>query len=123
MANSEPLEPPMGRYSARLDEKGRVKLPEPFQQYFAQLGGPVFVTSQDAAELRTQAEMDGHGRILLDATLRETLQLETESKVLLYWYRNHLEIISEKVFQERRKGLSRRAKPREFDALRRAGLM
>lgn len=43
-----PVEPPRGMYPARLDEKGRLKLPVEFQKY---LGGltqkKLFVTSKD----------------------------------------------------------------------------
>ena len=124
MANNELLEPPLGRYSARLDEKGRVKLPDAFQQYVAQRGGTVFVISPDTEDLATKAEMDPRGRIALGAALRQELQLETESQVLLYWHRRcYLAIISEKVFKERQKELSRAGTPRKLNALRRAGLI
>ncbi len=43
-----PVEPPNGMYSARVDEKGRLKLPVSFQRYFAGLPEPkLFVTSLD----------------------------------------------------------------------------
>jgi len=43
-----PVEPPNGMYPARVDEKGRLKLPVAFQHYFAALpGARVFVTSLD----------------------------------------------------------------------------
>jgi MraZ protein len=42
------VEPPRGMYPARLDEKGRAKLPTSFQQYFAALREKkLFVTSLD----------------------------------------------------------------------------
>ena len=42
------VEPPRGMYPARLDDKGRVKLPATFQQYFAALREKkLFVTSLD----------------------------------------------------------------------------
>jgi DNA-binding transcriptional regulator/RsmH inhibitor MraZ len=42
------VEPPLGMYPARCDDKGRVKLPADFQQYFADLGEKrFFVTSLD----------------------------------------------------------------------------
>ena len=42
------VEPPRGMYPARLDEKGRVKLPAAFQQFFAALREKkLFVTSLD----------------------------------------------------------------------------
>jgi MraZ protein len=43
-----PVEPPRGTYQARVDEKGRLKLPAVFQQYLTDLGETkVFVTSLD----------------------------------------------------------------------------
>ena len=43
-----PGEPPRGMYPARLDEKGRLKLPEKFQRYLGGLPEPkLFVTSLD----------------------------------------------------------------------------
>jgi MraZ protein len=42
------IEPPLGMYPARVDEKGRLKLPADFQQYFADLGErKFFITSLD----------------------------------------------------------------------------
>jgi MraZ protein len=42
------VEPPRGMYPARLDDKGRAKLPTSFQQYFAALRDKkLFVTSLD----------------------------------------------------------------------------
>ncbi len=39
---------PIGMYSARMDEKGRIKLPSVFQTYFSEIGvSKVFVTSLD----------------------------------------------------------------------------
>ena len=44
----EMVEPPRGMYPARLDDKGRVKLPAAFQQFFAALREKkLFVTSLD----------------------------------------------------------------------------
>ena len=43
---SAPVEPPRGMYPARLDEKGRLKLPVEFQRYLAGLSEKkLFVTS------------------------------------------------------------------------------
>lgn len=43
-----PVEPPRGMYPGRLDDKGRLKLPADFQQYFAALPEKkLFVTSLD----------------------------------------------------------------------------
>jgi MraZ protein len=44
----EPVEAPFGRYPARVDDKGRLKLPVEFQRYFAALPDKrLFVTSLD----------------------------------------------------------------------------
>jgi len=41
-----PVEPPRGMYPGRLDEKGRLKLPVPFQEYLSRLPEKkLFVTS------------------------------------------------------------------------------
>jgi MraZ protein len=43
-----PVEPPNGMYPARVDDKGRLKLPVAFQQYFSALPEKkLFVTSLD----------------------------------------------------------------------------
>ena len=45
---STQINPPLGLHAARVDEKGRVKLPSDFQQFFAKLGvSEFFVTSLD----------------------------------------------------------------------------
>ena len=42
------MEPPRGIYPARVDEKGRLKLPSAFQEYLLKLGEQkVFITSLD----------------------------------------------------------------------------
>ena len=42
------MEPPRGAYQARVDDKGRLKLPAAFQQYLNDLGeSKVFITSLD----------------------------------------------------------------------------
>ena len=46
-------EPPDGIYQARVDDKGRLKLPASFQQYLAALGEQrVFITSLDVRTAR-----------------------------------------------------------------------
>jgi MraZ protein len=45
---TEPVEPPRGFFSAHVDDKGRLKLPVEFQQYFTAIGDDrYFVTSVD----------------------------------------------------------------------------
>jgi MraZ protein len=47
------VEPPRGFHSARVDEKGRLKLPAVFQQWLADLGEKrVFVTTIDSSTVR-----------------------------------------------------------------------
>jgi MraZ protein len=63
------LEAPLGMYTARVDEKGRVKLPVDFQQYFAELGEKrFFITSLDGcvASIYTIPRWRQNLRILAD---------------------------------------------------------
>ena len=47
------IEPPRGIYPARVDDKGRLKLPAAFQQYLSSLGEErVFITSLDVRTAR-----------------------------------------------------------------------
>ena len=47
------VEPPRGFHAARVDEKGRLKLPSAFQQYLKALGEEaVFITTLDMSTLR-----------------------------------------------------------------------
>lgn len=51
--NTMPVDPPRGFFAARVDEKGRLKLPAAFQQYLKDLGEPkVFVTTLDISTVR-----------------------------------------------------------------------
>src|SRR5450631_3736851 len=101
-------------YPGRLDDKGRLKLPAAFQQYFSELAEKkLFVTSLDrrtaqvytmeswrgnekffekyrddirlsrsvffnAADLGSETEMDGQGRILFSPELRRELGIENQ---------------------------------------------
>src|ERR1700756_2100347 len=116
------VDPPRGISPARLDDKGRAKLPTSFQQYFAALREKkLFVTSLDrrtaqiypmevwranekffenyredvrlarhvsfnAADLGSESEMDGQGRILFSPESRRELGIENQP-VRLYAYR------------------------------------
>lgn len=82
MANNEPLEPPMGMCSARLDETGQLELPAEWQRYLAAIGG---------------------------------------TNVRLYWRDDHLEVITEETYQERRQAASMPL-GEALARLRRAGL-
>jgi len=143
-------------YPGRLDEKGRVKLPSTFQQFFASLREKtLFVTSLDrriaqiytlqgwreaekffreyredpqlarraafnAADLGAETEMDGQGRVLFSPELRRELQLEGQP-VRMYAYRGRLEVLSEKIYEERRKDAAQ-VTSEDIDKLERAGL-
>jgi MraZ protein len=132
------VEAPRGMYPGRLDEKGRVKLPTSFQQYFMALREKkLFVTSLDrriaqiypmevwrqnekffdsyredprlarnvafnAADLGSEAEMDSQGRILFSPELRRELGIENQP-VHLFAYRGRIEVLSEKIYEERKK--------------------
>jgi MraZ protein len=132
------VEPPRGMYPSRLDDKGRLKLPAAFQQYFAALREKkLFVTSLDrrtaqvypmevwrgnekffenyrddvrlsrnvafnAADLGAESEMDGQGRILFSPELRRELGIENQT-VRLYAYRGRIEILSEPIYEERKR--------------------
>ena len=125
-------------YPGRLDDKGRVKLPASFQQYFNALREKkLFVTSLDrriaqiypmevwrqnekffdtyredtrlarnvafnAADLGAEAEMDAQGRILFSPELRRELEIENQP-VRLFAYRGRIEVLSEKIYEERKK--------------------
>ena len=125
-------------YPGRLDDKGRVKLPATFQQYFAALREKkLFVTSLDrriaqiypmevwrqnekffdsyrddvrvsrnvafnAADLGAETEMDAQGRILFSPELRRELGIENQP-VKLFAYRGRIEVLSEKIYEERKR--------------------
>lgn len=132
------VEAPRGMYPGRLDEKGRVKLPTSFQQYFLALREKkLFVTSLDrriaqiypmevwrqnekffetyrddprvsrnvafnAADLGSEVEMDNQGRILFSPELRRELGIENQP-VHLFAYRGRIEVLSENIYEERKK--------------------
>lgn len=132
------VEAPRGMYPGRLDEKGRVKLPTSFQQYFMALREKkLFVTSLDrriaqiypmevwrqnekffetyrddpkvarnvafnAADLGAEVEMDNRGRILFSPELRRELGIENQP-VHLFAYRGRIEVLSEKIYEERKR--------------------
>src|SRR5579872_1506288 len=150
------VEPPRGMYPGRLDEKGRVKLPTSFQQYFMALREKkLFVTSLDrriaqiypmevwrqnerffdtyredpkvarnvafnAADLGAETEMDGQGRILFSPELRRELGIENQP-VHLFAYRGRIEVLSEKVYEERKREAAQTAAD-DLSKLEAAGL-
>ena len=151
------VEAPRGMYPSRLDDKGRAKMPAPFQQYFASLREKkLFVTSLDrriaqiypmavwrknekffdtyredpkaarkvafnAADLGAEAEMDAQGRILFSTELRRELGLENAT-IRLFAYRERIEVLSEKEYDERKREASTTA-PEDVAKLESAGLV
>jgi MraZ protein len=113
------VEPPRGMYPGRIDEKGRLKLPSAFQQYFAALRErKLFVTSLDHRTaqiypmqvwrgnekffLGAETEMDGQGRISFSVELRRDLGIE-DKPVRLYAYRGRIEVLSEEIYEQRKR--------------------
>jgi MraZ protein len=150
------VRPPLGMYPARLDEKGRLKLPTVFQQFFNSFAeSKLFITSLDgrtgqiyniaawranetlfdgynddpdalqdllfnAQDLGAEADMDAQGRVTVNSQLRQELDLQGQ-ELHLYAYKNHIQILTEAIYQERRL----RARPNgkeNLDKLERAGL-
>jgi MraZ protein len=154
----EPLsEPPNGMYPARVDDKGRLKLPVGFQQYFAGLPEKkLFVTSLNrrigqiysianwretkknldgqkehsqaarnvvftAQDLGADSEMDNQGRVLLPPEMRRELGIENQS-VRLFHYKGRIEILSEAIYQERKREAARSAEA-DQETLEGAGVL
>lgn len=143
-------------YPARVDDKGRLKLPVGFQNFFKALSEKqLFVTSIDrkvaliypiaiwrenekffenykddpkklraavlnANDLGSEAEMDSQGRILLSPELRREVDIE-DQPVRIYAHKGKIEILSEKVYQERKQEAVELAED-DLSALQRAGL-
>ena len=55
----------------------------------------------NAADLGALAEIDSQGRILFSTDLRRALEIENQP-VRLYAYRSRIEVLSEKIYQERK---------------------
>lgn len=69
--SATPVEPPRGIYPARVDEKGRLKLPVNFQQFLTGLGEQkVFITSLDVrtARIYPTSVWKENERLLADTT-------------------------------------------------------
>ena len=150
-------EPPNGMYPARVDDKGRLKLPVGFQEYFAGLQEKkLFVTSLDrrigqiypianwreakkflygqkensqaarriafnAQDLGADSEMDNQGRVLLPPEMRRELRIENQS-VRLFHYKGRVEILSETIYQERKREAAGSAEA-DLETLEGAGLL
>jgi MraZ protein len=144
-------------YPGRVDDKGRLKLPVGFQQYFSALEEKkLFVTSLDrrigqiypiavwrenkkflydyrqnpkaagriafnAQDLGADSEMDGQGRILLPPEMRRELGIENQG-VRLFAYKGRIEILSEKIYEERKQQSAASAES-DLETLEGAGLL
>jgi len=62
----------------------------------------------NAADLGAESEMDSQGRILFPPELRRELGLENQP-VRLYAYRGRIEVLSEKIYDERKREASQMA--------------
>jgi MraZ protein len=74
----------------------------------------------NAADLGAESEMDGQGRILFSPELRRELGIEN-SPVRLLAYRGHIEVLSEAIYEERKKQAAETALA-DAEALEAAGL-
>ena len=134
--NPVTVDPPRGLFTAKLDDKGRLKLPAAIQTYLNGLPEKsLFVTSLDrriailytlpiwreierylrehagedaaenvafnAAELGSDADVDGQGRVSFSAELRKELGIDNQT-VHLQFFGRGIQILSESIFQERR---------------------
>src|SRR5215470_16296046 len=144
-------------YPARVDDKGRLKLPVGFQQFFAALQEKkLFVTSLDrrigqiypianwreakkflygqkelskaaariafnAQDLGADSDMDNQGRVLLPPEMRRELGIENQS-VRLFHYKGRIEILSEPIYEERKREAAVSAAA-DLESLEGAGLL
>ncbi|HZT33514.1 MAG TPA: hypothetical protein VFA33_26740 [Bryobacteraceae bacterium] len=74
----------------------------------------------NAADLGADAEMDSQGRVLFPTELRRELGMENQT-VRLFAYRGRIEVLSEAIYQERRKEASE-SPAESLEILERAGL-
>jgi len=74
----------------------------------------------NAADLGAEAEMDNQGRILFPPELRRELGIENQP-VRLYAHRRHIEVLSEAIYEERKREAAQVA-PDDLERLERAGL-
>jgi MraZ protein len=75
----------------------------------------------NAADLGAEAEMDGQGRVLFSPELRRELGLE-DQPLRLYAYRGRIEILSEAIYQERRRQ-AQEITAADMDTLESAGMI
>ena len=74
----------------------------------------------NAADLGADAEMDGQVRILFPPELRRELNMENQP-VRLFAYRGRIEVLSDTIYQERRRDAAE-ASEADVEVLERAGL-
>ncbi|MBZ5726922.1 MAG: division/cell wall cluster transcriptional repressor MraZ [Acidobacteriia bacterium] len=74
----------------------------------------------NAADLGAETEMDSQGRILFSPELRRELGIENQP-VRLFAYRNRIEVLSEKTYEERKQQASQTAED-DLAKLETAGL-
>ncbi|MFB3827658.1 MAG: hypothetical protein ACE15B_12875 [Bryobacteraceae bacterium] len=151
-----PVNPPLGMYPARVDEKGRIKLPVVFQEHLKRFSEPLFATSLDrrtgriypksiwlenlkfferykenpkaarnlifvAQDLGSETAMDSQGRVQLSPELRRELGIENQA-VKVYADRGRIEILSEAVYEQRKRQAAETSES-DLDAAERAGLL
>lgn len=122
---------PLGVYFARVDPKGRLRLPADFRHALGDIR-QFFVTAIENTELRLyprscweklwdnpdsaplrvnaetrggEAEIDAEGRLLIPRDLRVELAL-TDAPVVLHFSRDHIALFSESVYKTRREQAS-----------------
>jgi MraZ protein len=147
---------PRGRYPGRLDDKGRLKLPAAFAQFFGSLPEKkLYLTSLDrsiaqlypigewrvnekffdeykndpaaaenivfnAQDLGADVEADAQGRITVHPDLRRELGMEG-TELHLMAVKGHVEILTDAIYQERRRKAQERA-AEDLKTLKREGL-
>jgi MraZ protein len=123
-------------FTSRVDDKGRLKLPEEIKRHLAEVEWTeLFITSFEGRVARiysvqswqraealleqsgehalrgqqllfqaqrygTDSAVDGQGRVLISPVLRRKMQVENQP-VYLAFFRDHLEVYSEAVFEEK----------------------
>ena len=151
------VEAPRGIYPARLDDKGRLKLPTGFAQYFSLLPEKkLFVTSLDrrtaqvypikewreneklletymadpklarrvafnANDLGSETDLDTQGRVLFSPELRRELGIENQP-VKIYCYKGRIEVLTEAIYEERKRQAMAESGPDDVEKLEAAGL-
>ena len=75
----------------------------------------------NAQDLGADSEMDGQGRILLPPEMRRELGIENQG-VRLFAYKGRIEILSEKIYEERKQQSAASAE-NDLETLEGAGLL